>query len=95
MTLRMLRGYSAQKGLTLKSMHSLMTACVWTRMARDPNCSDCSVSSQCCTAFATAMTSEVLAFPPRDSCRHSAWSQPFTACPPCNSFAADREVPFC
>ena len=32
------------------------------------NCSDCSVSSLCCTALATAMTSDVLALPPRDSC---------------------------
>ena len=62
--------------VTLKSRHSLTTACVWTLMARDPNCSDCSVSSECCTAFATAITSDVLAFPPRDSCERSVQCQP-------------------
>jgi len=54
--------------MTRKSARSLTTARVRTRLARDPNASDCAVSSPCSNALATAMTSEVFALPPSDSC---------------------------
>ena len=53
----------------------LTTGLFLTHMARLPNCSDCRVSSACCSASATQITRVVLALPPRDSCMWmAAWS---------------------
>jgi len=84
--------------MTRKSARSLTTARVRTRLARDPNASDCAVSSPCSNALATAMTSEVFALPPSDSC--AAGGAPRHALPPgaaraggCAHAAASRPTP--